>query len=210
MKQKISRRKMLGALAVSGGMIGLSVSCSTSEHAPTKLAAKKTDGTPMQFFPKNGPDANPQLNDIEKYPKCPYCGMNRKQWHHSRHLVHYSDNKVDPTCSLHCAAISLSLNIDRQPIAIYAADYGSNEKIKPLINVDEAAYLVGSKLPGTMTAQSKMAFADRAMAETLQGDKGGEMADFEKALTQSYLSMARDTNMIRKRRAAKRKKMQHG
>ena len=53
MKQKISRRKMLGALAVSGGMIGLSVSCSTSEHAPTKLAAKKTDGTPMQFFPKN-------------------------------------------------------------------------------------------------------------------------------------------------------------
>ena len=37
------------------------------------------DGTPNQFIPKKAPDANPLDNDIEKYPKCPYCGMDRKE-----------------------------------------------------------------------------------------------------------------------------------
>jgi hypothetical protein len=37
--------------------------------------------------------------------------MDRKQYHHSRHLIQYSDNLVDGTCSLHCAALSLALNL---------------------------------------------------------------------------------------------------
>ena len=77
------------------------------------------DGTPAQFVPKKPADANPQVNDIEKYPKCPYCGMDRKQNHHTRVLIHYSDDLPDATCSLHCAAISLSINIDREPKATW-------------------------------------------------------------------------------------------
>ena len=205
----MDRRELLGKLAMSGVVLGVATSCSTGEQKPDQVSAKKTDGTPMQFFPKNGPDPVPQVDDIEKYPRCPYCGMNRKKWNHSRHLVHYSDNMVDPTCSLHCVAIGLSLNIDRNPKAIYAADFGSSEKIKPLINVDNATYLVGSKLPATMTKQSKMAYSDSQSAVTAQNDKGGEVGDFELALTESYLSMAKDTTMIRKKRAAKKKKMKH-
>ena len=210
MKQRMDRRKMLGTLAITGLTMGLATSCSTADQNSKQPMAKNTDGTPRQFFPKNGPDPHPQENDIEKFPKCPYCGMNRRQWHHSRHLIHYSDNMVDPTCSLHCAAIGLSINIDRGPKAIYAADFGSSEQIKPLIDVDDANYLVGSKLPGTMTAQSKMAFADRQDAERIRRDKGGEIADFDSALAKGYLSMAGDTAMIRKRRAAKKKRMQQG
>jgi nitrous oxide reductase accessory protein NosL len=166
-----------------------------------------TDGTPMQFIPKTAPDANPLQDELSKYPKCPYCGMDRTQWNHSRHLVHYQDDLVDGTCSLHCAALSLSINLDRGPKAIYAPDFGSSEKIKPLVNVDKVTYLIGSKLPGTMSKTSKMAFASEAAAKAAQKENGGELGNFDTALRQSYLNMAEDTIMIRMRRAERRKKM---
>lgn len=86
------------------------------------MPACATDGTPAQFVPKKPADPKAAENDIEKYPKCPYCGMNRKQYSHSRMLVHCADDIADGTCSPHCAAISLSLNIDREPKAIHVGD----------------------------------------------------------------------------------------
>ncbi len=165
------------------------------------------DGTPLQFIPKSKPDPDPLKDELQKYPKCPYCGMDRKMWNHSRYLVHYDDDLVDGTCSLHCLAISLSLNLDRGTKAIYAADFGSDSKIKPLVNVDKASFLVGSDLPGTMSKQSKMAFSSPEAAKAAQKTHGGELTSFDEALTKAYLSMAKDTAMIRKKRAAKRKKM---
>ncbi len=168
------------------------------------------DGTPLQFIPKTPPDPAPLQRELEKYPRCPYCGMSRTQWHHSRHLVHYEDDLVDGTCSIHCLAISLMLNLDRGPKAIYAADSGATQSIKPLIPVEKAIYLIGSKLRGTMTANSKRAFGDRALAAATQEKQGGKLGDFEEALQQTYLDMARDTRMIRKRRAERRQRMQKG
>ena len=170
-------------------------------------ARNEGDGTPLQFIPKSTPDPDPLTDELKKYPKCPYCGMDRTMWNHSRHLVHYDDNLVDGTCSLHCLAISLALNLDRGPIPIYAADFGSDSKIKPLINVDEVTYLAGSDLPGTMTKQSKMAFSSLEVAKAAEKNHGGELLDLDGALTRAYLGMAMDTAMIRKKRAAKRKKM---
>src|SRR5690606_6009312 len=46
------------------------------------------DGTPAQFTPRTAPDPQPQVDDLARYPKCPYCGMDRKQYHHSRMVVH--------------------------------------------------------------------------------------------------------------------------
>ena len=195
------RRHVLRLLAAAGAVAG-----AAAVGARPAVAACEHDGTPLQFVPKTAPDPKPLENELQKYPKCPYCGMDRKQWHHSRHLVHYSDDLVDGVCSLHCAALSLALNIDRGPKAIYAADFGSAENPKPLVNVQETTYLIGSKLPGTMTKQSKMAFASRQAAQEAQGTHGGELGDFDAALRAAYLSMAEDTIMIRKRRAEKRQK----
>ena len=166
------------------------------------------DGTPLQFMPRTLPDDAPLLDELDKYPRCPYCGMDRKQWHHSRHLVHYDDGRVDGTCSIHCTAIALALNMDLGPQAIYAADFGSTAELKPLIDVSEALYLIGSALPGTMSARSKMAFGDPAAAELAQSAHGGELDDFDAALRAAYLDMAEDTLMIRKRRAERRARMQ--
>ena len=165
------------------------------------------DGTPLQFMPKTPVDPDPLTDELKKYPRCPYCGMHRGKWHPSRHLVVYDDGLADGTCSIHCLAISLALNLDRGPKAIYAADFGADGEPKPLLQVDNATYLVGSSLPGTMSANSKMAFSSAAAAQTMAAEKGGELADFDEALRITYLGMAEDTNRIRKRRAERRSRM---
>jgi nitrous oxide reductase accessory protein NosL len=165
------------------------------------------DGTPLQFIPKTTPDANPLQDELVKYPKCPYCGMDRKQWQHSRHLVQYDDDLVDGTCSIHCLAISLSLNLDRGPKAIYAADFGSAEPIKPLIEVDQASYLIDSRLKATMSRKSKMAFASKTAAEAARTEQGGQLGSFNEVLRETYLDMYDDTMMVRKKRAERRRHM---
>jgi nitrous oxide reductase accessory protein NosL len=162
------------------------------------------DGTPSQFIPKKPADPQAHINDIEKYPKCPYCGMDRKQYHHSRMLVQYSDDLADGTCSLHCAAISLSLNIDREPKAIWVGDNAAPGDIKPLVEVDKAVFLVGSKIPGVMTATSKVAYGTEEAAKAAQAANGGEIVNFERALLAAYTGMSADVARIRKRRAERR------
>jgi len=215
-ENRVDRRRMIKMLAAVGlgGFAGItSASSSIGAMLPGKGWVKASgekcqgDGTPLQFIPKTAPDNNPLEDELSKYRSCPYCGMNRTKWHHSRHLVQYDDGLVDGTCSIHCLAISLSLNLDRGPKAIYAADFGSDAKIKPLVEVDKARYLVGSKLKATMSKKSKVAFASADSAKMAQTSNGGELASFDEALRESYMGMANDTMAIRKRRAERRKKM---
>ncbi|MCU7806608.1 MAG: nitrous oxide reductase accessory protein NosL [Candidatus Thiodiazotropha sp. (ex Semelilucina semeliformis)] len=213
---KLQRRQMLKMLSAAG-LAGLSGSVLAGPGVGVMVPGKgwvkasgekcMGDGTPLQFIPKTAADDKPLENELEKYPKCPYCGMDRTKWNHSRHLVHYDDGLVDGTCSIHCLAISLSLNIDRGPKAIYAADFSSDAQIKPLVDVDNMSYLVGSKLKGTMSAKSKMAFSSSEAAKEAQAAKGGELAKFDGALSAAYLGMANDTLMVRKRRLEKRRRM---
>lgn len=189
-------------------LLKLSLAAAGLAALPAQAAeACPGDGTPAQFLPKKAPDPKAVENDIEKYPKCPYCGMDRKQFHHSRMLVHYSDDLADGTCSLHCAAISLSLNVDREPKAIYVADNASAAEIKPLVEVGKATFLIGSKIPGVMTKRSKVAFGNEEAAKAAQAANGGELGDFDKTLTAAYTDMAQDVKMIRKNREERRKKM---
>ncbi|MGE4279247.1 MAG: nitrous oxide reductase accessory protein NosL [Magnetospirillum sp.] len=182
-------------------LAGSAIAAAAATIAPAHAA--EGDGTPMQFMPKKPKDAKPLENEFDKYPKCPYCGMDRKQYHFSRHLIHYSDDLVDGTCSIHCAAISLSLNLDRVPKAIYAPDNGSGEAIKPLTNAEIAFYVIGGDHKPVMSKTPKTSFASKIAADAAKGS--GEVVDFDKALTLSYLGMAEDTKMIRMKREEKRK-----
>ena len=195
----MDRREALKLSLLAGA--GLAVG-----SAPASAAQCDGDGTPMQFVPKKS-DAKPQENDIEKAPKCPYCGMDRKQYHHSRMVVHYSDDLYDGVCSLHCAATSLSINLDRDPKALWVADNAAAGDVKPLVEVDKAHFLVGSSIKGVMTKRSKVAFGNADAAKAAQTANGGELANFDQALLAAYSDMAGDVAMIRKNRAERRKKM---
>lgn len=150
-------------------------------------------------------DSAPLENEFEKFPRCPYCGMMRRAYSHSRHLIVYDDDMVDGTCSIHCAAISLSLNMDRGPKAIYAGDAGAADEIKPLFDVATGTYVIDPTKPGTMSAVSKFAYADKAKADEAAAN-GAEQTDFDGALKLAYAEMADATIMIRKRRAERRAK----
>lgn len=137
--------------------------------------------------------------DQVKHPACPYCGMDRTKFAHSRALITYDDDTVVGTCSLHCAAIDLSLKIDKTPTAIMVADYGT----KKLIDAQAAHWVIGGRKAGVMTRRAKWAFADRAGAEAFMAASGGSPRAFEVAIKAVFEDMYADLKMIRE----KRKKM---
>ncbi len=165
------------------------------------------DGTPAQFTPKKAADANPLDRELEKYAKCPYCGMDRKEHHRARMLVQYSDDLVDGVCSIHCLGLSLGVNIDREPKAIWGPDYGNAVEPRPLLPVEKLIYLIGADLKHAMTKRSKHSFASLDVAKEFQARHGGTFGDFNEAIKQSYLDMAADVAMIRKNREERRKRM---
>lgn len=195
----MKRRDML-KLSLAATAAGLATTAHAQQACPG-------DGTPAQFVPKKPADPQAHVGDIDKYPKCPYCGMDRKQYHHSRMLVHYSDDLADGTCSLHCAAISLSLNVDREPKTLWVGDNAAAGDVKPLVEVEKATFLLGSRIPGVMTANSKVAYGTEEAAKAAQAANGGELARFDQALLAAYTDMSKDVSRIRKNRAERRRKM---
>ena len=135
-------------------------------------------------------DPEPQVNDIEKYPRCNYCGMDRMKFHHSRMLIDYINDAADPLCSIRCAASSLELKLGRGPKAIWVGDNASPAEIKPLVLVENATFLVGSRLPGVMTRRSKVAFGTPEAAKAAQTANGGDLTDFDGALILAYTDVA--------------------
>lgn len=179
-------------------------------HAQGPHAKCAGDGTPAQFLPRNSPDRQPQENDLAKFPHCPYCGMDRRKFHHSRMLIQYANDVPDAVCSIHCAAISLSLNIDAEPKAIWVGDNASSGEPKPLVDVDKASFVIGGSTVGVMTSRSKVAYSSEAAATSAQATQGGVTGDFNAALLAAYTDMSRDTARIRKNREERRQRMNAG
>ena len=140
--------------------------------------------------------------DIDKHAACKYCGMDRKMFAHSRMLLVYEDGSELGTCSLHCVAVDLALNIDKMPKTIQVADFNT----KNLIDAEKAVWVVGGDKPGVMSKRAKWAFEKKADAEAFIKANKGTLADYEGAIKASYEDMYTDTQMIRERRKAKRMK----
>lgn len=143
-------------------------------------------------------------DDVAKQASCKYCGMDRKTFAHSRMLVSYEDGSSMGTCSLHCTAVELALNIDKTPRTIEVGDY----KTKKLVDAEKAFWVIGGSKPGVMTKRAKWAFESKADADAFIKENGGKPASFDEAIKASYEDMYADTKMIReKRKMMKMKKM---
>ena len=84
-------------------------------------------------------------DDVKKYPSCKYCGMDREKFAHSRMLIEYTDGTAVGTCSIHCAAVDLALNIDKTPKAVLVGDYST----KALIDAEKATWVLGGSKMGS-------------------------------------------------------------
>lgn len=185
-------------------MLKLSLLAGFSTPAVRAACEKDTDATPAQFLPKLAPDPAPEEDDLEKYPTCPYCGMDRRYNHRARMLIHYGNDAPDPLCSIHCGAISLALNLSLDPKAIYAADNAVSTDPRPLIEVGKATFLVGSDLPGVMTWNSKVAYGRTEAATSAQKTHGGRLLDFQQTLKVAFADLADDLERMRKGREERR------
>ena len=134
--------------------------------------------------------------DQVKHPVCLYCGMDRTKFAHSRALITYNDGTTVGTCSLHCAAIDLSLKIDKTPVSIMVADYNT----KKLTDVETAHWVIGGDKMGVMTRRAKWAFAANADAQAFIAAHGGSAAEFETAVRAAFEDMYADLKMIREKR----------
>jgi nitrous oxide reductase accessory protein NosL len=145
-------------------------------------------------------------DDIKKHPSCKYCGMDRAKFAHSRVFIENDDATTEGTCSLHCAAVELAVNIDKTPKAIMVGDFST----KNLIDVEKAFWVIGGNKMGVMTKRAKWAFEKQEDADKFVKENGGTMATFDEVIKGAYEDMYADTKMIReKRKMAKRGHKQH-
>ena len=143
-------------------------------------------------------------SDIRKHPSCKYCGMDRKQFAYSRMFVECEDGSTGGTCSLHCMAIELALQIDKTPTAIQVGDYLT----QTLIDADKAIWVVGGDKPGVMTRRAKWAFQSKEKAERFIKEHGGALVNFEDAMKNAYEDMYADTKQIRERKKMRKMRME--
>jgi copper chaperone NosL len=140
--------------------------------------------------------------DISATPSCKYCGMDRHAFAHSRMVIEYDDGTMVGVCSLHCAAIDLSLNIDKTPKTIWVADYNT----KMLIDADQATWVMDPAKPGVMTRTAKWAFVKKEDAVKFTKENAGHLTTFEDSLKAAYEGMYADLKMIREKRHAMKMK----
>lgn len=125
---------------------------------------------------------------------CPLCGMNLKMYWKTNNRLLLSDGSKVQTCSLHCAAQIYSkraAEIDKWEIVDYHTD--------KFIDARKAHFLIGSDLPGVMTAVSKKAFESIEVAREYQKKHGGTIGTFDEALKRTLDDMGEDNKMIMKK-----------
>jgi nitrous oxide reductase accessory protein NosL len=141
--------------------------------------------------------------DVQKHASCKYCGMDRQKFAHTRVFIEYDDATTVGTCSIHCAAVDLALNIDKTPKTMQVGDYNS----KVLIDAEKAFWVMGGSKMGVMTKRAKWAFEKKEDAEKFIKENGGENATFDVVMMAAYEDMHQDTRMIRERRKMMKEKM---
>jgi nitrous oxide reductase accessory protein NosL len=132
---------------------------------------------------------------------CPLCGMNLKMYHQTSNRLTFSDGTKVQTCSIFCATQFYEkrpTEIDRWEVVDY--------ETKGWIDAKKAHWLVGSDIPGVMTAVSKIAFLSPNEAKKYQQKHGGTIGTFDDALNRTLSDMGSDRKMIMAR-VAERAKM---
>ena len=138
--------------------------------------------------------------DKTKMGQCPNCGMMRPMW--ARTWKTFSEFEgATQACSFHCLA-DMALKAGRDPQNVQVALFNDYARMIP---ADQAYFVVGSSIPGTMTMISKAAFVDEASAKAHAADCGGKVERYGTALTVAKNAVIKENQMIVKRRINKGK-----
>jgi len=144
-------------------------------------------------------DAKPNLiQDGSQKMWCSVCGMNLKMFYKTSHAVVLKDGNKKQYCSIRCLVADWSLLKDKiKEILVVDAKTGE------LINAKSAYYVVGSKVKGTMSMVSKIAFAKEGDAKAFQKEFGGKITNFDTAFKMASNSFNKDSMMVSKKKQMK-------
>ncbi len=129
---------------------------------------------------------------------CPVCGMNIKMFYKTSHTSKLKNGTPRQYCSIRC------LVVDMQEYGIKTNDIQViDAKTQKLIDANKAFYVVGSKVKGTMTKVSKLAFATQVDANSFAKKYKGKVVDFKTALDMAKKSLKSDIAMLTKKKEKK-------
>lgn len=142
--------------------------CTSAEAQPQ--AAQKFD----RFQTVAMEDAT-LLQSGEHKHSCPECGMNLPMFYKTNHAA-TSNGVVKQYCSIHCLVKDKSINKnDVRDMKVVAVD------TLRFIPVEQATYVVGSDVKGTMSRLSKYAFEGRMSAQRFAMEHQGKIMSFDEA-----------------------------
>mgnify|MGYP000852928108 FL=1 len=142
----------------------------------------------MPMFQSVDPSKATLVGSGEGKEYCAVCGMNLVKFYKTNHV--WNGKQV---ASLHCL---YELTEGKIPSDAQVVD----TKNLNLIDVNKAFYVVGSKVKGTMTRNSKYAFSTEADAKEFQAENGGEIVNFAKAYEIAGQDFEGDNKMIKAKR----------
>ena len=140
------------------------------------------------------------LQDGKNKNYCPVCGMTLPMFYKTNHAAKHN-GKDHQYCSIVCA-VEDSLMNNKKLTDFKVVD---NTTLK-FIDSKDAYFVVGSKMPGTMSVVSKYAFGTKAAADKLVAKKGGEVMKFDTLYALVVKSQAKDIKATKKRQAKAAKK----
>ena len=129
---------------------------------------------------------------------CPVCGMDIKTFYKTSHTSQLQNHKNRQYCSLRCLAVDMKeYKIDLDSIKVVDAI------TQKFIIAKDAYYVVGSKVKGTMSKVSKLAFSTKQSAENFVKKYKGKIVNFKTALSMAKESLESDIAMVTKKKEKK-------
>ncbi|MEA3287533.1 MAG: nitrous oxide reductase accessory protein NosL [Candidatus Marinimicrobia bacterium] len=127
---------------------------------------------------------------------CPICGMNLMLFYKTNHALELADGSTHQYCSIRCLAVDLKDHPDQITHA-QVVDVNSER----FIAVQDAHYVIDSKVSGTMTRESKLAFGSFEEAKQFSKKHGGRtILGFTEALDLARTQMQADNAMLMKKK----------
>jgi len=127
-----------------------------------------------------------QQGNAKEY--CPNCGMDLAKFYKTNHT--HANHQY---CSLHCLFESTKGIIPEDAKVV-------DTKTLLFIDAKTAFYVVGSKLPGTMSIKSKYAFATIQDANDFAAKNGGNVLHFDEAYAIAAEDFKNDVAMIQSKK----------
>lgn len=199
------RSRMYKKIGIESGVLSILVACCfltcisvaafAMEHGEKKGHGS---GHMMMQGDKKGPAVEHPMMKPKMYSsakRCLNCGMMINMWARTRHSFAHPEGDFT-TCSIRCMA-DKAVSSGTRPTAAQVAIYLDPDT---MIAVEKAVYVLGSSAKGTMTMNSKIAFADRQAAEKFVAEYGGEITDFNGAFNVATLELSESRMMIDKKR----------